>query len=485
MVDSKIFGIPHNIQILTFLLVMAVNSSFAQTSLWYSFDGTASLEIIYTNSVRPNICKVSSYKMFPEEYIDFTDTLSFGSGKKTFKIPASGPQSVKLSFPGTELPMLLVPGANLVCVLDFSDIRNVKFQASDSLSIINDYLVKKKFHNSAPLRNNNIQAEQSADYLTSYSAHMNDIYQKEMLFYNQNKARLPGWFQTFEYWNIRNADASSRMNTVVSREISIQKVETIPAAYYRFLDSLPVHNPSAKNSYKYYLFLYELFNKRLEEKNTTDCNANDWLSFHICQAEKELSGDILDMYKAWTIQLVYNQYKREVAKEYIKQNNNIFTDPIWLEKLQGYFKSKENFLAKNKPAPNFALTDLQDSLTTLRSLKGNIIVLSFWFAGCKPCVEEFPFENALAAKFRDQEVKIVNVCVNTTEENWRRYSERFGLRTINLWANTQWEKTVIEKYNLTIFPRYVLLDKNLNVVETDAGRPSQDLENQIMTLLNH
>ncbi len=305
-----------------------------------------------------------------------------------------------------------------------------------------------------------------------------------MLFFDQNKDKLPKWFQTHEYWNIRYADASARMNTVVSREISIQKAESIPPNYYSFLDALPVGNQSAKNNYKYYLFLYELFNKRLKEKKFAGCKSADRLPFHICQAEMELSGDVLDMYKAWAIQLVFNQYNRDVAKEYLKQNSNIFRDPVWLEKLQLSFKSKEKFLEKNKPAPNFVLTDLKDSLTSLKSMKGNVVVLSFWFAGCKPCIEEFPFENALAEKFRDQQVKIVNVCVNTTEENWRRYSERFGLKTINLWANPQWEKSVIEKYDLTVFPRYVLLDKNLNAVETSAERPSQGLENQIMTLLN-
>lgn len=484
MPDIKLYKIRYKVLILTCLFLATINSSFAQTSFWYDFSGTASLEINYTNNTKPNACKVSSYKMFPEEYTDIIDTLSSGSGKKTYKIPVSGPQSLTLTLPGIEVPILLIPGTSLACAVDFSDIKNVKFQTADSLSLINGYLLKKKFHSSASVINKNTDASQPADYLKSYSAKMNDLYQKEMLFFDQNKDKLPVWFQTYEYWNIRYADASARMNTVVSREISIQKAESVPPNYYSFLDALPVGNQSAKNNYKYYLFLYELFNKRLKEKKFAGCESADWLPFHVCQAKMELSGDVLDMYKAWAIQLVFNQYNRDVAKEYLKQNSNIFRDPVWLEKLQLSLKSKEKFLEKNKPAPNFVLTDLKDSLTSLKSMKGNVVVLSFWFAGCKPCIEEFPFENALAEKFRNQQVKIVNVCVNTTEENWRRYSERFGLKTINLWANSQWEKSVIEKYDLTVFPKYVLLDKNLNAVETNAERPSQGLENQIMTLLN-
>ena len=481
---TKRYKIRIRVQLLMSLFLMATQGSFAQTSAWYNFNGVASLEIKYINNTRANTCKVYSYKMFPEEYIDIKDTLSSGSGTKTYKIPVSWPQKVTVSLPGIVLPILLVPGAHLVCVVDLSDIKNVRFETADSLSIINEYLMKKEFQGSASFKNKRSAAFQSAKDLTAYSVIMNELYKKEMQFFIQNKDKLPAWFQTYEYWDIRYGDAISRLNIVGSMELSNKKAEPISVKYYSFLDSLPINNESAKNIEPYYLFLYELFNKRLKEEKFDKCKSTDFLPFHICQAEMELSRDVQDVYKAWFIQLVFVHYKKDVAKEYIKQNASIFADPIWLEKLQIYFRSKEKFLTKNMPAPNFALTDLKDSLTTLREQKGNVVVLSFWYAGCKPCIEEFPFENALAEKYKNQQVKIINVCVNTTEENWRRYSERFGLKTINLWANPQWEKTVIEKYALTEFPRYVLLDKNLNTVETNAERPSKGLENQVITLLN-
>jgi peroxiredoxin len=151
--------------------------------------------------------------------------------------------------------------------------------------------------------------------------------------------------------------------------------------------------------------------------------------------------------------------------------------------LRTYFRSKEIRAGKGKIPPNFALADLNDSLVSLKSLKGNIIVLSFWFAGCRPCIEEFPAENALAEKFKNQPVRIVSVCVNTSETQWKQWSKRFALKTINLWANSQWEKTIIEKYDLTVFPKYVLIDKDYLVVETNADRPTQGLEKQINSLL--
>lgn len=40
----------------------------------------------------------------------------------------------------------------------------------------------------------------------------------------------------------------------------------------------------------------------------------------------------------------------------------------------------------NKPAPDFSLRDLQGRNLALRSLRGKIVVLNFWFTSCIPCI---------------------------------------------------------------------------------------------------
>jgi len=43
-----------------------------------------------------------------------------------------------------------------------------------------------------------------------------------------------------------------------------------------------------------------------------------------------------------------------------------------------------------KPAPAFALTDLQGKTVPLSSFRGHLIVLNFWATWCQPCQEEIP-----------------------------------------------------------------------------------------------
>lgn len=466
------------------LFLVLVNRLSAQNRSWYIFGGHASLEVRYVNGSKPLNIKITSYKMFPERYIDIVDTIAPEIKQKTYEIPLCWPQIVNIAVSGMEFPVLLTPGSKLVCSVDLNSNQKVVFEGGDGLVQINNYLAKRESSDLRSIKSRRASVAGSASDLGEYCRKMDEIYRDEQQYFSIRKSDLPTWFKIYEYWNMRYTDAYSRMNAVLSRSLSFGKSESIPSTFYNFTDSLPINNKYAANIESYYLFLYELFNRNFEREKTNSGAPIDWLKYHLDQANSNLTGGIQDLYKAWALQLLFVHSNKNVAKEYITNNRGMFSDSIWRQQLVGFFKSKDFILKKDGPAPNFVLLNPEDSLVSLRSMKGNIVILSFWYAGCKPCIEEFPFENKLSEKFKDMGIKIVSICLNTTEKKWRESSKRFGLKTVNLWANPHWEKTVIEKYSIESFPRYVLLDKNLNVIEMDAARPSRGLEKQIVTLLN-
>lgn len=474
-----------HLRILVFIIGCSLQAPFlfGQSANWYSFKGTANLNINYKNSPGGKTWFIRTIKIVPDQDTRLTDTIPSGSGSRTYVLPVSLPQKVTLATSGKTLTLLLTPGSTLTCNLDFADITKTSFYGADSLAAINEYLTKKDFFAGMPFSARRTGAVQSAANLQEFRAQMDALYREEFQFFNKNISRLPKWYQQHEYWDIRYADATNRMNAIIMRESSQNVKEQLPAHYYGFLDSLSINNPAAKSCSSYYYFLYETFNKRMNEQDLANGTKSSFIDYHISQADQELTSEVSDLFKAFIIQLTFNHYKREVATEYLKIHSDIFSDPIWKAELDAYFSTKVIRAAKGKIPPNFVLADTKDSLTWLKSLKGNVIVLSFWFAGCKPCIEEFPAENALTEKFRNKPVRIVSVCLNTSKEVWKAWSKRFDLKTINLWANTEWEKTIIEKYDLAVFPRYVLINKDYEVAEMNADRPSQGLEAQINSLL--
>ena len=484
MVDRfRNFITHHKVLFITWCLIFICNVSFSQNSFVYDFKKTANLKINYTNNLVKQVWYVFSYNMFPEQKNSISDTIPAGDGTRNYEFLTSWPQKITLTTSGNELTFLLTPGSKLVCTINFADLTKIYFEAADSLDAINEYLFKKDFSGKVPFRVRRTIVAQQAATLVEFATKMDDIYHDELQFFNENKSKLPTWYQKYEYWENRYSDSGARMNIIPVREYAKKAKEVVPATYYSFLDSIQANDQSAKNFPSYYFFLYELYNKRMKDEALLSGKKPSFLEYHIKQANNQLSGDALDLFKAYIIQLTYNHYKKDVAKDYIKHNDSIFSKSIWLDQLSAYFTAKDDFIGKGKTPPNFVLVDLKDSLTSLRSLKGNVIVLSFWFAGCKGCIEEFPAENALTEKFKNKPVKIVSVCVNTSETQWKQWSKRFDLKTINLWANAQWEKTIIEKYDLNVFPKYVLIDQSHKIIDDNPERPSQGLERQINALL--
>jgi peroxiredoxin len=52
----------------------------------------------------------------------------------------------------------------------------------------------------------------------------------------------------------------------------------------------------------------------------------------------------------------------------------------------------------NTPAPEFNLKDVDGKYHDLKSLKGKVVVLNFWFIGCAPCQAEMPELNAIRSR---------------------------------------------------------------------------------------
>lgn len=62
-----------------------------------------------------------------------------------------------------------------------------------------------------------------------------------------------------------------------------------------------------------------------------------------------------------------------------------------------------NHLAlEGKKLPNFNFTDLNNKIYTLKSTKGKIVVMKFWFINCGKCVKEMPFLNKMVKQYSNR-----------------------------------------------------------------------------------
>ena len=90
------------------------------------------------------------------------------------------------------------------------------------------------------------------------------------------------------------------------------------------------------------------------------------------------------------------------------------------------------FDAKAQPSPGAPLPELDVSLTSgqqlrLSSLRGEVVVMTFWASWCEPCRAELPVLEALHQRYRARGMRIVGINNDSRAENMRAMIRRLGL----------------------------------------------------------
>ena len=60
-------------------------------------------------------------------------------------------------------------------------------------------------------------------------------------------------------------------------------------------------------------------------------------------------------------------------------------------------------------APDFTLSDMDESAHTLSDLRGNYVLVNFWATWCPPCRKEMPSLESLYQQYRDRSFRVLAV----------------------------------------------------------------------------
>lgn len=121
---------------------------------------------------------------------------------------------------------------------------------------------------------------------------------------------------------------------------------------------------------------------------------------------------------------------------------------------------------------NFVYPGIDGDTVSLRSLKGRVVVVDMWATWCGPCKKEIPFLQELEAAMEGKNVAFVSISVDETKdkEKWSTFVKEKQLGGIQLFAGG-WSD-MAKFYGVTGIPRFMVFDKQGNIVSVDAPRPS-------------
>jgi len=137
---------------------------------------------------------------------------------------------------------------------------------------------------------------------------------------------------------------------------------------------------------------------------------------------------------------------------------------------QGQAMAKRLAVLRNQPlvgrkAPTFTIPDTANVAVSLDRFKGQYVLLDFWGHWCGPCIKSMPHLKQLQARYA-QQVAVVGIGMEDADDKkaWLDAIHKHQATWTQL-CELQGNKGVIQQYNITAFPTYLLLDKQGVVLE--------------------
>ena len=144
----------------------------------------------------------------------------------------------------------------------------------------------------------------------------------------------------------------------------------------------------------------------------------------------------------------------------------------------------ETVLNIGEPPPPLSLTNLKGTPVSLKeSLGKETIILSFFASWSKSCQAEIAFLQALAAKHKPQQLKIIAVSFDRKISELQTFITQNNL-DLEFWTD---KKLVsLKDYRILILPTLFIIDRNGNLKNTYVDfddNIKQAVEQEITTLL--
>lgn len=139
------------------------------------------------------------------------------------------------------------------------------------------------------------------------------------------------------------------------------------------------------------------------------------------------------------------------------------------------------------PAPNFELLDQNGNKVSLKDFRGKNIYIDFWATWCKPCVAEIPDLKKLEEKFKDKNIVFLSISLDSQKdlEKWKSFIIKKELHGIHLIVENAWNSKTVKDFLIDSIPRFIIIDTEGILVETDAPRPSMGKISRILNRLDN
>jgi len=127
------------------------------------------------------------------------------------------------------------------------------------------------------------------------------------------------------------------------------------------------------------------------------------------------------------------------------------------------------------PGFDFTYNDVHGNEVSFSDFRGRIVYLNVWATWCAPCRAELPHKKRIEEHFAGNDnIVFVNVSLDNLRDiqRWRGFVKDNELGGVQLHGNIDGPMNFRTLYGITGIPRFMIFDKQGNIISTDASRPS-------------
>jgi thiol-disulfide isomerase/thioredoxin len=165
------------------------------------------------------------------------------------------------------------------------------------------------------------------------------------------------------------------------------------------------------------------------------------------------------------------------------------------EQLVVYFDNafkKNRFTGKGKPSPKFEnYIDIKGSKKSLADFKGKFVYIDIWATWCGPCIQQIPYLQNLEKEYHNKNIEFISISTDEStrsggsweaaESKWRNFVKERNMSGVQLWSGQDF--SFQQAYEINAIPRFLLLDPEGKIVDSNAPRPSEPRLKELFTSL--
>lgn len=245
-------------------------------------------------------------------------------------------------------------------------------------------------------------------------------------------------------------------------------------------------NPAYMNLFQE-IFTNYLSSRQFNPSEIRNLLYTDYDSFLKYVKEKDVflsdNEDLSELVVAWNLKRMYYEMPDEKDKilrylDHIARNTNNIDNKKLVENIIKQIKR----LSFNSDAPGFSLKDKDGITVNLSDFKDNLVLMQF--VNHKSNMADYQFEmlDDLSRQWHDT-IQIVTVATGKYFEEYKQMFEDKGYEWTLL--NLEDDILLLEKYQVRIFPDYVILGKGNKIGMSPAPSPDQYLDFHVRRIYNY